>query len=162
MTRFVWPDSHWTTGVIVPQTDTATASVAGNYVVGEQSISNDISTSSFCGEREFDMVSQGTVEGGVLTTAGDVSDRLATLLATPGLYPGSTFNGILPPDATHPGRYSSFALAATINGTKGAFNVVTYQVSGEQLFWLDVDANGVWLGPLQHGEDEYGRVENHG
>jgi hypothetical protein len=96
LTRFVWPDSHWTTGVIVPQTDTATASVAGNYVVGEQSIINDITTSSFCGEREFDMVSQGTVEGGVLTTAGDVSDRLATLLATPGLYPGSTFNGILP------------------------------------------------------------------
>jgi hypothetical protein len=50
---------------------------------------------------------------------------------------------------THPGRCSSVALAATINGTKGAFNVFTYQASGEQLSWLDVDANGVWLGPLQ-------------
>lgn len=136
-----------TTGVIVPQTDTATASVAGNYVVGAQSLNNYHSPT--CVECEFDLVAQGAVSGGVLAATGDVSDPLATLVAGSGLYPGSTFNGILPPDATHPGRYSSFALAATINGTKGVFNVVTYQASGGQLFWLDVDANGIWLGPLQ-------------
>ena len=95
------------------------------------------------------MLLQGTITGGVLTATGDVSDPLETLVAGPGLYPGSTFNGSLPPDATHPGRYSSFSLAATINGTKGAFSVVTYQASGEQLFWLEVDSNGIWLGPLQ-------------
>ena len=135
-----------TTGVIVPQTDTATASVAGNYAVGAQSFNNFFLSCIAC---EFDMVAQGTIESGVLSATGDVSDPFTTLMTGSGLYPGSTFNGILPPDATHPGRYSSFALAATINGSKGAFNLVTYQVSGEQLFWLDVDANGVWLGPLQ-------------
>lgn len=95
------------------------------------------------------MVAQGTITGGVLAATGDVSDPFTTLVAGSGLYSGSTFNGILPPDATHPGRYSSFAVAATINGKAGAFNVVSYQVSGGLLFWLDVDANGVWLGPLQ-------------
>lgn len=136
-----------TTGVIVPQIDIATVSVAGNYVVGAQSINNY--HSPICVECEFDMVAQGTLADGVLAATGDVSDPLATLVAGSGVYPGSTFNGILPPDATHPGRYSSFSLAATINGTKGAFNVVTYQASGEQLFWLDVDTNSTWLGPLQ-------------
>jgi hypothetical protein len=136
-----------TTGVIIPQTSTATASVTGNYVVGAQSLNNYHSPT--CVECEFDMVAQGMLEGGVLTATGDLSDPLTTLVTGPGLYPGSTFNGILPPDATHPGRYSSFALAATINGTKGTFNVVIYQASGGQLFWLDVDSNGLWLGPLQ-------------
>ena len=136
-----------TTGVIIPQTDTATTSVAGNYAVGAQNFNNYFLPT--CTECEFDMVAQGTIEGGVLTTTGDVSDPLTTLIAGAGLYPGSTFNGILPPDATHPGRYSSFALAATINGTKGAFNVVAYQASGEQLFWLEVDKNSLWLGPMQ-------------
>jgi hypothetical protein len=27
--------------------------------------------------------------------------------------------------------------------------VVAYQASEEQPFWLEVDQNGVWLGPLQ-------------
>lgn len=71
------------------------------------------------------MLSQGTITGDVLTATGDVSDPLQTLVAGTGLYPGSTFSGSLPPDATHPGRYSPFSLAATINGTKGAFTVVT-------------------------------------
>ena len=139
-----------TTGVIVSQTDTATASVAGHYVVGAQSNNNYAALASpFCTECEFDIEAQGTIAGGVFSATGDVSDPLATLFSKPGVYSGSTFNGILPTDVAHPGRYSSVALAATINGTTGHFNVVTYQASGEQLFWLDVDANGVWLGPLQ-------------
>ena len=139
-----------TTGVIVPQTDRATASVAGSYVVGAQNFNNYAAFASpSCIGCEFDMVAQGTLEGGVLAATGDVSDPFTTLMTGAGLYPASTFNGILPPDTAHPGRYSSFALAATINGTQGAFDVVTYQASGEQLFWLEVDKNSVWFGPLQ-------------
>jgi hypothetical protein len=139
-----------TTGVIVPQTDTAVASVVGNYAMGAQDTNNFAALHSpSCTQCEFDMISQGTISGGVLTATGDVSDPLNTLISGNGLYSGSTFNGTLPPDATHPGRYSSFSLAATINGTKGSFAVVTYQASGEQLFWIEVDPNGIWLGPLQ-------------
>lgn len=63
------------TGVIVPQTDTAPASVTGHYVVGAQSTSND--QRGFC---EFAMASQGTIQGGVLTVTGDISDPLETFL----------------------------------------------------------------------------------
>ena len=139
-----------TTGVIVPQTDTATASVAGNYAMGAQDTNNFAAFASpSCTQCEFDMVSQGTITGGVLAATGDVSDPLETLMSGSGLYPGSTFNGTLAVDATHHGRYSPTSLAATINGTKGSFGVVTYQASGEQLFWIEVDSNGIWLGPLQ-------------
>lgn len=139
-----------TTGVVVPQTDTATASVAGNYAMGSQDTNNFAALASpSCIQCEFDMVSQGTISGGVLAATGDVSDPLETLMSGSGLYPGSTINGTLAPDATHPGRYSPTSLAATINGSKGSFGVVTYQASGKQLFWIEVDSNGIWLGPLQ-------------
>jgi hypothetical protein len=95
------------------------------------------------------MLSQATITGAALTATGDVSDPLETLMTGTGLYSGSTFSGILSPDATHAGRYLPFSLAATINGTKGSFTVVTYQASGEQLFWIEVDTNGIWLGLLQ-------------
>ena len=95
------------------------------------------------------MLAQGTITSGALTATGDVSDPLNTLFSGTGLYDGSTFSGTLSPDATHPGRYSAFSLAANINGNKGPFEVVTYQASGEQLFWIEVDSNGIWLGTLQ-------------
>lgn len=136
-----------TTGVIVPQTNTATASVTGGYAMGAQDINNFFAPN--CTECEFDMVAQGTITGGVLSANGDVSDPLTTLITGSGLYPGSTFNGILPADATHPGRYSKFAVSATINGKAGTFNVVVYQASGGQLYWLEVDTNGMWVGPLE-------------
>lgn len=139
-----------TTGVIVPQTDTASASFTGNYAIGAQDGNNFAALASpNCIECEFDTIAQGTVAGGILSATGDVSDPLQTLMAGTGLYSGSTFNGTPPPDVTNPGRYSPFALGAIINSVSGSFTVVMYQASGEQLFWLEVDSNGVWLGPLE-------------
>ncbi len=139
-----------TTGVIVPQTDTSIASFTGKYAMGAQDGNNFAALASpNCTECEFDMIAQGTVTGGVLSATGDVSDPLHTLMTGTGLYAGSTFNGTPSPDTTHPGRYSSFPLGAVINSVAGTFNVVIYQASGGQLFWLDVDSNGVWLGPLE-------------
>jgi hypothetical protein len=39
-------------------------------------------------------------------------------------------------------------LAASINGGNGVFDLVIYQASGGQLFWLEVDSSGVFAGPL--------------
>jgi hypothetical protein len=139
-----------TTGVVVPQTDASSASFSGQYAVGAQDGNNFAALASpNCTECEFDMIAQGTVTGGVLNATGDVSDPLQTLMTGTGLYSGSTFNGTPPPDVTNPGRYSPFALGAVINSVSGSFTVVMYQASGEQLFWLEVDPNGVWLGPLE-------------
>ena len=142
-----------TTGVIVPQTDTATASVFGNYAIGAQDTNNFAFFSSpSCIQCEFDMLAQATITGTAFTASGDVSDPLDTL-GTPmpgtGLFARSPFSGSLSPDAAHPGRYLPFPLTATINGITAPFNVVTFQASGEQLFWIEVDSNGIWLGPLQ-------------
>jgi hypothetical protein len=129
-------------GVLVPQTDTSTASFAGNYAFGAQDI-ND-----FC--CEFDFVGQGSVTGGVLSGTGLVSDPFLTLGANP-TNPGAMFSGTPLPDPSNVGRYTMFSspLEITISGTATDFNVVIYQASGGQLFWLDEDSFSVFLGSLQ-------------
>lgn len=139
------------TGVLIPQTDTSTASFAGNYAVGMQ----ETNAFTICFECEFDMVAQGSVTGGAMSFTGLVSDPFMTL--TPGATSsGDTFTGTPLADGGNPGRYSmlignlpSNPLVATVNGTP-PFNldVVIYQASGGQLFWLEFDPNGVFLGPL--------------
>lgn len=137
-----------TTGVIVPQTDTSTSSVAGSYAMGALDINNYHFPN--CTECEFDLDAQGTIQGGVLSAIGDVSDPLNTLSVSTsgGVYPGSTFNGTLAPDSSHPGRYTS-TLTTDINGKTGNFTVIVYQASGKRLYWLENDPNGEWGGPLE-------------
>ncbi|MGA8867062.1 MAG: hypothetical protein WB510_08845 [Candidatus Sulfotelmatobacter sp.] len=143
-----------TTGVLIPQTDTTAASFAGNYAVGWQNF-NEFSACSLC---EFDMVTQGSMTaGGALSLTGDVSDPFFTLgLGGSGLYGASTFTGTPQADGVNPGRYSMLQsngtpnpLGATINSVSVFFDVVMYQASGGQLFWLEYDVNSVLVGPLQ-------------
>jgi len=133
------------TGVLTPQTDTATASFSGNYAFGAL-VYNGLSSSGW----EFDFVGQGSVTGGVLTGTGLVSDPFFTFSGNP-TDPGSTFSGTATPDGAHPGRYTMFAspLAITAGGSTLDFQVVVYQASGGQLFWLDEDVLSLSLGPLE-------------
>ena len=141
------------TGFAVPQTDTATASFAGNYAAGWQNF-NNFTTCSLC---EFDMVAQGSMAaGGALSLTGLVSDPFSTL-GTPDITSsGDTFSGTPLADTTNAGRYSMLStnstpnpLAATIDGLTGSFDLVMYQASGGALFWLEFDPGGVFFGPLQ-------------
>jgi hypothetical protein len=61
------------------------------------------------------------------------------------------FSGTPLPDPSNVGRYTMFSspLEITISGTATDFNVVIYQASGGQLFWLDEDSFSVFLGSLQ-------------
>jgi hypothetical protein len=133
------------TGVLTPQTDTAAASFSGNYAFGAQ-VYNGLSSSGW----EFDFVGQGSVTGGVLTGTGLVSDPFFTFSGNP-TDPRSTFSGTATPDGAHPGRYTMFAppLAITAGGSTIDFQVVVYQASGGQLFWLDEDVLSLSLGPLE-------------
>jgi hypothetical protein len=133
------------TGVLTPQTDTATANFSGNYAFGAQ-VYNGLSSSGW----EFDFVGQGSVTGGVLTGTGLVSDPFFTFSGNP-TDSGSTFSGTATPDGAHPGRYTMFAspLAITAGGSTLDFQVVVYQASGEQLFWLDEDNFSLSLGALE-------------
>ena len=145
------------TGVVVPQTDTATADFAGNYAAAWQNFDTN-----GCG-CEFDMIAQGTMVAGTtgsgsLSLTGLVSDPLSSL-ATPDLTSsGDTFVGAPLADPLRPGRYTMLttrgSLAAVIDGVSIVpnFYMVIYQASADQLFWLDYDSINqitVSLGPLE-------------
>jgi len=141
------------TGFVIPQTDKTAASFAGNYAVGWQNF-NSFSTG--CSQCEFDMAGQGTVaaNAGAMSFSGLVSDPFLTLTTGPALTT-ATFTGTPQADATNAGRYTMSnsnspknPLAASINSSNGVFDLVIYQASGGQLFWLEVDNNGVFAGPL--------------
>jgi hypothetical protein len=138
------------TGVLTPQTDTSTGSFAGNYAAGMQ----EYNAFTACFECEFDMIAQGPVSGDGFTFTGLVSDPFLTL-STGATSSGNTFQGVPLADGGNPGRYSMLIstenpLVATVNGTPPFnMNVVIYQVSGGQLYWLEFDPNGVFVGPLE-------------
>jgi hypothetical protein len=139
------------TGVIVPQTDTTTTDFNGSYTAGWQNYNEN------CGDCELDMIAQGTmVSGGNLSLTGMVSDPFFSLGTPDGTSAGDTFTGIPTPDANHPGRYTMLtnkeSIATVIDGTTGPnFDMVIYQASGDQLFWIDYDTNleTVSLGPIE-------------
>jgi hypothetical protein len=141
------------TGIIVPQTDAATATTdfAGNYAVGWQNFNNNS-----CG-CEFDMLAQGTmVASGTLSLTGLVSDPFFSLATADATSSGNTFTGPPLADTAHPGRYTMISgkksLQTVIDGAPGPdFDMVIYQASGTQLFWLDYDhlLTTVSIGPLE-------------
>jgi len=135
------------TGVLVPQTNTSTASFVGNYAFGAQADNN--SRGPLLGW-EFDFVGQGTVSDGALSGAGLVSDPFFIFDNTP---PDGTdfakFSGTATPDPANAGRYT-MSLGVTITADP-AYTTAIYQADGGQLFWLDENKNGdsVFLGMLQ-------------
>jgi adhesin/invasin len=133
-------------GVIVPQTDTSTASFTGNYAFGAQDFYNSL---------EFDFVGQGAVTSGALSGTGMLSDPFSSLGAST-TDKNVTFTGTPLADSSNAGRYTMFSTNATpnplnitIGSTTTPFDVVIYQASGGQLFWLNEDVSGVSLGSLQ-------------
>ncbi len=135
------------TGVLVPQTDNSTASFTGNYAFAAQDFNN------FC--CEFDFAGVGTVSSAVFNGTGFVNDPFITLGAS-AMNSGVTFSGTPLSDSLNLGRYTMLStnptpnpFQITINGTPQDFDVVIYQASGGQLFWLDEDALSVFLGSLQ-------------
>ena len=141
------------TGTLTPQTDPAAASFTGNYGVGWQNINFFSSGCELC---EFDMIAQGSSTAGALSLTGLVSDPFFTLGTPDATSSGNTYTGTPLADSSNLGRYSMTSLntipnplEATIDGLSGVFDLVIYQASGDQLYWLETDSNAVFLGPLQ-------------
>jgi hypothetical protein len=132
-------------GVLTPQTDTSTASFAGNYAFGAQDF---FGCGVGLGTCEFDYVGQGSVTSGVLTGTGLLSDPfLAFGVGTANT--GVTFTGTATPDVGHAGRYTMSPLTINVGGSFVDFSVALYQASGEQLFWMDEDNFSLSLGLFQ-------------
>jgi hypothetical protein len=130
-------------GVLTPQTDTATASFAGNYAFGAQDFWG---CTGIC---EFDLVGQGSVTGGVLAGTGLLSDPFLAFAANP-TNAGATFSATATPDGSNVGRYTMtpFDIAA-VAGSPLSFTVVAYQASGAQLYWVDLDNDFLSLGTFE-------------
>ena len=135
-------------GIVIPQTDTSTASFAGNYAFGAQ----DFNTLGSSGS-EFDLVGVGAVGGAPMAFAGTglVNDDLEYFAATPARYTAVPFSGTVTPDLGNVGRYtiSPLAINAVSGGANQNFTVAIYQANGGQLIWLDEDTSSVFVGPLE-------------
>lgn len=125
------------TGLVIPQTDTASSSFKGNYAFGAQelfALSGAIS--------EFDYIGQGSVSSLALSGTGLVNDPFNPAFfihATPNQYTGVTFAGTATADSANAGRYT-LPLVITVIGNPNpppTSNMVIYQASGGVLLWQD-------------------------
>jgi hypothetical protein len=130
------------TGIVLPQTDTSSASFAGNYAFGAHTY-DGVSTVGW----EYDSVGQGSVSGGALAGTGSVSDPFLAFKATKS-NSGVTFSGTATPDPTHVGRYT-IPLTVTVAGAQSTYNGIIYQASGAQLLLMNLDLLSDFLGPVE-------------
>ena len=135
------------TGVLIPQTDTSTASFTGHYAFGAQAY-NDLCC-------EFDFVGLGGFKNGTLTGTGFLSDPFFTFGAN-STNTKVLFQGTPLADTSNPGRYTMFSTNPTSNPFNISileivtpFDVVVYQASGDQLFWMNEDPISVFVGSLE-------------
>jgi hypothetical protein len=130
------------TGILLPQTDTSSASFAGNYAFGAHTY-DGLSTVGW----EYDSVGQGSVTAGVLAGTGSVSDPFLAFNATKS-NSGVAFSGTATPDPMHAGRYT-MPLTVTVAGAQSTYNGIIYQASGAQLLWMNLDLLSDFLGPVE-------------
>ncbi len=141
------------TGVIVPQTDTNASAFSGNYAVGAQDFNffNPDPSCPVSGDNnilcEFDLVGQGSVANLAINGNGLISDPHFTL--TTNATVSVPFSGTPVADTNYPGRYALYPFALTFGAAPRDLDMSIYQASGGQLFWLEIDYNGVLLGPLE-------------
>mgnify|MGYP001408566742 CR=1 FL=1 len=139
-------------GVLVPQTDNATASFAGNYALGFQDFVDDgVSTS---GELDFVGNATATATAPTLLTGNGVMSDPFDLLGGASFSEPGTFTSPIIPDAANLGRYeiSPFSVTVQTVTTPIPYLAVVYQASGGQLFWMEDGADGqasVFGGQLQ-------------
>jgi hypothetical protein len=137
------------TGVIVPQTNTATVSFVGSYAFGAQAYNTPRGGTLGW---EFDFVGQGSIKNSAFSNAaGPLSDPFFIFNATQSDGTDTaTFTGTATPDKTSAGRYT-MKLGVTVSADPASYTTVIYQADGGQLFWLDenADGNSVFLGALQ-------------
>ncbi len=135
-------------GVMVPQTDTSTASFAGNYGVGFQDLNI---------EGEFDFVGNATASGTNFSGTGTLSDP-AQILGVAQVNTGTTFSSTIAPDLNNQGRYllNPFSMTVDEGGAIIPYDgAIVYQASGQQLFWMENqsdDFNGLIGGSVFSGQ----------
>jgi hypothetical protein len=142
------------TGVVTPQTDTTATDFTGNYAAGFQDF-NTFATAYTCDGCEFDMIGPFTMTSGLLSTASaddsDPLDLISGVESTNDTYTST-------PLAVSAGYFSMSSANATPNpldatidaaATPIAFDADIYQASATTLYWLNFDADSVFLGAIE-------------
>ncbi len=144
------------TGVLIPQTDTTPGDFTGsasNYTFGAQDY-NGLGESGW----EFDLVGNGAFASGAFSGYGLVNDVFGAFgTDTPDTAVTFTGTPLADTDESTSGRYTLFSSNTTpnplvitvVSGTPVNFDVVIYQASGTQAFWLNEDSETLWLGPIE-------------
>jgi hypothetical protein len=136
------------TGVLTPQTSTAAADFNGNYAFGLQAL--------LTGSSEFDLVGQGSVTNGTTLSGTGIASDPDEFIDDSTVLANVPFTGVPSADGSNPGRYTmTGGNPLSFDGGDDVFNVVIYQSSGGQLFWLDIDGTQglVFLGPIEQQGD---------
>jgi hypothetical protein len=139
------------TGLVIPQTDNSTVSFTGNYSFGGQA------QAYLTNAGEFDFLANAEMTTGTLKATGLLSDPFLTLGETSATNSDVRYGSIPLADPNNAGRYTMLTTNAPTNPLKVSvkgiaaekLNVVIYQASGNQLFWLDEDSSDVFFGTLQ-------------
>jgi hypothetical protein len=139
-------------GVLVPQTDNATTSFAGNYALGFQDFVDD--GISISGELDFVGNATATATAPALLTGNGVMSDPFDLLGGASFSEPGTFTSPIMPDAANLGRYeiSPFSISVQTVTTPIPYLAIVYQASGGQLFWMEDGADdqaSVFGGQLQ-------------
>ena len=135
------------TGIVVPQSVSATPSFVANYGLN---LTNSIATAT--ATNEFDLVGVVSSDGSSKFLNG-LSDYDENASGNPAILPvpGASTTGTFAADTANPGRFTG-----TFTVTPGAypfisasaFNVSFYQASGAQAFVIETDASGNGTGYL--------------
>lgn len=136
-------------GILIPQTDTATSSFTGPYVLGIHELYGDIGSGDGW---EVDMLGRGAVQNATFSASGIVSDPSLFFGGSAFTYSGATYAGTAAADTAHPGRYTltGNGLGVGVPGRPGyAFRTVSiYQASGDQLFLMNTNRFTMFVGEL--------------
>ena len=127
------------TGVATPQTDTSTASFAGNYAFGAQDF-NGISEHPRAGSRHN------------RSTRGDRAHHRSVrfLCRSSSKLHGCSLHSHNHARPNQRRTLSTPALEMTpVSGSPADFQVAIYQASGGQLYWIDEDTDSLFLGSVQ-------------
>jgi hypothetical protein len=133
------------TGVMLPQTETSTTLLAGDYAFGAQGFFGSE------GGWEFDLVGEGTFSSGVLAGSGIVSDPFDSF-GGPAADSDVGYTGTATPDIENVGRYTMFSgpfVVSISGGEPFDLDTVIYQANGGQLVWMEEDENSLFAGTIQ-------------
>jgi hypothetical protein len=134
--------------LLIPQTDTSTASFAGSYAFGAQAYNNPRGPTLGW---EFDFVGQGLVSSGTLSdAAGLVSDPFFIFNGTaPDGTDTAKYTGTASPDPANAGRYT-MKLGIAVSADPD-YSTAIYQAASGVLFWITEDKGdtSTFLGSFQ-------------